>query len=69
MQQHNQHMGDELSQSNTVTQTLESTQTLCNESQEFKKRSVLGHRYSAAAQAIQTVNPQPPAKNSSMDRS
>jgi hypothetical protein len=32
MQQHNQHMGDELSQSNTVTHTLESTQTIGNES-------------------------------------
>ena len=61
MIQQNQHMGDDLS---SVTHTLESTQSVVNES--YKKRSVLGHRYSAAVQAIQTVNPQ---KNSSMDRS
>jgi hypothetical protein len=64
-------MGDDVvNGSQSVTQTMESTQTLINESQEFKKRSVLGHRYSAAVQAIQTVNPQMNGKqNSSMDRS
>ena len=52
MQQH-QHMGDELiNASQSITHTMESTHTLCGDSQEFKKRSVLGHRYSAAVAAI-----------------
>ena len=69
--QQNQHMGDELiNGSQSITHTMESTQTLINESVEVKKRSALGHRYSAAVQAIQTVNPGHSGKqNSSMDRS
>ena len=69
--QQNQHMGDELiNGSQSITHTMESTQTLINESVEVKKRSALGHRYSAAVQAIQTVNPGHSGKqNASRDRS
>lgn len=47
--QHTQHMGDDVvNGSQSVTQTMESTQTLINDSQDLKKRSMIGHRYSAA---------------------
>jgi hypothetical protein len=38
--------------SQSITHTMESTQTLVAESQDFKKRSVLGKGYSAAVAAI-----------------
>lgn len=42
-------MGDDMiNGSASFTHTMESTQTLVNESVDVKKRSALGHRYSAA---------------------